>query len=238
MGWFQLDPQSIASRAREAGADAPSFGTSLLRGTLGFTLVSLAGFAPWALFGGLFKNFGGEIGMYIACAVAFVGLSGLLLHKLIIGPGSLSRFYKLFGIGFTLYSVAWIASWISLSRVGSSFAGIISFYHLASIVGLFTGTLIMGVIFARAFEACPLTAAKTVLALFSLNAVGYFVGGITEHDIAALKEMNLLGVHLDKRQTFTVAMMSWGVFYGLGLGAGLALAFYFCQAKARALLKS
>jgi hypothetical protein len=226
MAWFQLDPEGLAARARIAGVAAPTLGASLLRGTLGFTAVSVAGFAPWALLGGFFHRVVGEAGMYIACALVFIGLSGLLLHKLIIGPGSLPRFYKLFSITFALYSIAWIVAWMSIGG------------HTGSIVGLFAGTLVMGGLFALAFEAGLVAAIGSVVALFALNSAGYFFGGVVEHDIATMKEMSLLGIQLDKRQTFTVAMLSWGVFYGLGLGAGLALAFYFCQAKARALLKS
>jgi len=226
MGLFQLDPQNLAGRARAAGATAPTLGASLLRGTLGFTLVSVAGFAPWALLGGFFHRISGEAGMYAACALTFILLSGIVLHKLIIGPGSLGRFYGVFGIAFTLYSIAWIVAWM---KIGG---------HAGSLIGLSAGTLVMGAIFALAFEAGFVAGALSVVALFLLNSAGYFLGGMVEHDIAAMKEMNLLGMQLDKRQTFTVAMLSWGVFYGLGLGAGLALAFHFCQAKARALLKA
>jgi hypothetical protein len=36
------------------------------------------------------------------CAIVFIVLSGLLLHRLIIGPGSLGRFYKLFSAAFAV----------------------------------------------------------------------------------------------------------------------------------------
>lgn len=226
MAWFQLAPDSISTRARVAGVAAPTLGASLLRGTIGFMLVSVAGFAPWALLGGFFHRIVGEAGMYIACALVFIGLSGLLLHKLIIGPGSLPRFYKLFSIAFALYSIAWIAAWMSIGG------------HTGSIVGLFAGTLVMGVVFARAFDGCIGVTIKSVLALFVLNSAGYFFGGMVEHDLAAMKEMSLVGFRLGRNETFTLAMLSWGVFYGLGLGGGLGLAFYFCQARARALLNT
>lgn len=209
MSWFQLDPQSIADRARSAGASAPSLGASLVRGTLGFTLISIAGFVPWAVFGRWFHSHGGEAVMYAACAVVFIALTSPLLHQLIIGPGSVSRFYKLFSLSFTAYSIAWIIGWMALRG------------HPGSIVGLLSGTVIMGCMLAAAFDAWH-AVVKVMLALFVLNTLGYFIGGESE---AALMKVHK-----------TTAMLSWGVFYGLGLGAGLGLAFHFCQERARKLL--
>lgn len=209
MSWFQLDPQSIADRARASGAQAPSVGASLTRGMIGFTVVSVAGFVPWAVFGKWFRTHGGEAEMYAACAAVFILLTGPLLHRLIIGPGSMSRFYKLFAPSFALYSVAWIVSWMKLGG------------HTGSVVGLLSGTVIMGVMMAAAFDAWG-AVVKVVAALFVLNSAGYFIGGEAE---AALIKQHAL-----------TAKLLWGVFYGLGFGAGLGLAFYFCQERARALL--
>src|SRR5438105_10282699 len=98
MSWFQLGAQSLAARASTDGSPTtvPSLASSLRRGIVGFTVVSIAGFAPWALFGRWFHQNVGETGMYAICALVFIGLSGLLLHRLIIGRQSLVRFYKLF----------------------------------------------------------------------------------------------------------------------------------------------
>ena len=95
---FGLDPQSIVERTKTAGpvVHLPSLGESALRGMMGFTLVSLGGFAPWMLAGSWFYRHTGELGLYAACAIMFIGLSGVLLHRLIIGLGSLVRFYQLF----------------------------------------------------------------------------------------------------------------------------------------------
>lgn len=209
MSWFQLDPQSIASRAREAGSPVPSLGASLKRGMIGFTVVSVAGFVPWAVFGQRLRMQVGEAGMYAVCAVVFLALTAPLLHRLIIGPGSVSRFYKLFGLSFTAYSVAWIAGWMALRG------------HPGSMAGLAAGTMLMACMLVAAFDALRLVV-KVFLALFVLNAIGYFVGGLSE--AALIKEHPL------------AAKLSWGVFYGIGLGAGLGLAFHFCQARARKLL--
>ena len=217
MSWFQLDPQSIASRARAARSPVPSLGASLMRGMFGFTIVSVAGFVPWAVFGKWFhmhmgKN--GEVGMYVACAVVFLALTSPLLHRLIIGPGSLSRFYKVFGLSFTAYSVAWIMGWMALRG------------HPGSVAGLLAGTMVMACMLVAAFDALR-SVVKVFFALFLLNAIGYFVGGVSE--AAIIKRYPLYKMY---------AMLSWGVFYGLGLGAGLGLAFHLCQVRARKLLKS
>lgn len=209
MSWFQLDPQSIADRARAAGSPVPSLGASLVSGMIGFTVVSVAGFVPWAVFGQWFHKQGGEAGMYAACAVVFLVLTAPLLHRLIIGPGSMSRFYKVFCPAFAAYSVAWIAGWMMLRG------------HLGSIAGLISGTVVMACMLVAAFDALRVVV-KVFFALFVLNAIGYFVGGVSE--AAFIKEYPLY------------AKLSWGVFYGIGLGAGLGLAFHICQGRARKLL--
>ena len=225
MSWFQLDPESIATRAQTNGtpSDVPSLKASLMRGIIGFTFVSVAGFAPWAFAGRWFSRRIGEAGLYAVCAVIFIGLSGLVLHRLIIGRGSLIRFYKLFGIAFTAYSVAWIVGWMSLRG------------HAGSVVGLLAGTAVMSWLLTRAFDAVDATW-KVIAALFVLNALGYFIGGWVEGNVMAMKEFSLFGVALERRTQRLIAMLLWGVFYGIGLGAGLGLAFYNCQAAARALL--
>lgn len=211
MSWFQLDPESIAARARSAPGSQPppNLRDSLLRGIGGFTLVSVAGFAPWAFFGRWFYPYVGEAGLYATCALVFIGLSGPLLHRLIIGPGSLGRFYKLFGLAFAAYSAVWIVCWLWLGG------------DLGSITGLLGGTAVMGWILTRAFAA-PGAILPVIAALFVLNTAGYYAGGWLE--------ARLIGWHM------RTAMLLWGVCYGIGLGAGLGFAFHRCQATARELL--
>src|SRR6185436_11302314 len=50
---FDLDPKSILERVKASGQPprVPTLGESVLRGTIGFTLVSLGGFAPWVFAG-------------------------------------------------------------------------------------------------------------------------------------------------------------------------------------------
>jgi hypothetical protein len=221
MSWFQLDPESVAARVQGSGQPArvPTLGASLLRGTLGFILVSVAGFAPWAVAGGWFYRRIGEAGLYAVCALVFIGTAGLLMHRLIIGPGSLSRFHLLFAPSFGAYSVAWIIGWMALGG------------HLGSVVGLLAGTALMGWMLARAFDARRETL-KVIAALFVLNAAGYFIGGVVEGAL-----LHTEGLPFSDMAQAIVAKSSWGVFYGAGLGAGLGWAFYLCQAKTRELLR-
>jgi hypothetical protein len=225
MSWFQLDPESIAGRAHAAHSRPPSLAGSITRGVIGFTIVSLAGFAPWAFFGRWFREpgHGGEAGMYAACALVFLVLSGLFLHRLIVGPGTLLRFYAIFTPAFTAYSIAWIIGWMSLRG------------HPGSIVGLLSGTALMGTLLAVAFGV-PGQMFKVIAALFVLNSAGYFIGGLAEGWIIDMPKCEFAGVSLARPQQRTLAMMSWGLCYGMGFGAGLGLAFHLCQSRARALL--
>jgi hypothetical protein len=212
MAMFQLDPESIAARVRASGEThtLPSFAASVWRGLIGFAIVSVAGFLPWPIFDLWLKGFG-EMHLYIACTAIFVGLSGVCLHRLIIGPGSLSRFYKLFSLAFVAYALVWIALWVALRDL----AGVIG--------GLLGGAAVMGAIFCAAFNAFG-TLPKVIGAIFILNAAGYYAGSrveaklIHEHPVAA--------------------MLLWGLCYGIGFGAGLGIAFHLCQEQVRALLRA
>ena len=210
MPLFQLDPPSIAQRVQASGQPprVPTLGASVLRGIIGFTLVSVAGFAPWPILDRWFPWMG-EMGLYVVCTAVFIGLSGPLLHRLIIGPGSLPRFYKVFTLAFVAYVIAWAAFWIWLrSEVGE-------------IAGLLGGTAAMGAILAFAFDARR-AVVKIIAALFVLNAAGYRAGGWIEGKLV-----------IDHRLT---AILLWGICYGIGFGAGLGMAFHFCQARARAVI--
>lgn len=227
MSWFQLDAISVADRARNSGRTPkiPSLGASLQRGVVGFTLLSIAGFAPWAVAGGWFYRNVGEAWLYAVCALVFIGLSGPLLHRLILGPGSLVRFYKVFGITFAAYSVLWIAGWMSLRG------------HPGSLAGLLAGTTAMGWMLAYAFET-QASVVKIIAALFVLNSVGYFAGGWIEGALAGAKQFSLFGLGVTKPTQMILAKLCWGVCYGLGFGAGLGFAFHFCQERTRATLRN
>ncbi len=222
MSWFQLDPRSLAERAPVNGvAPKPlSLGSSIILGSLGFCVVSIAGFIPWAIFGRELGRSLGEAGMYAVCALVFIALAGLFLHRLIMGCGSLRRFYQLFPIAFGAYSIAWIAGWMALRG------------HPGSLVGLLAGTALMGWILTRAFDAQH-ALWPVVTALFLSNAAGYFIGGWAEAGLMNTRDLPFIENPLPRRSQMRIAMLAWGVFYGLGLGAGLGYAFHRCQRAAR-----
>jgi hypothetical protein len=219
---FGLDPQSIVDRVKVSGQSArvPTLAESVLCGMMGFTLVSLGGFAPWVLAGRWFYRNTGEVGLYATCAIVFIGLSGLLLHRLIIGPGSLIRFYKIFSLAFVAYAVAWTIGWMTLRGV------------MGGIVGSLAGMAVMGAILSCGFAARG-AVLKIIAALFVANAAGYFIGEWAHNAVLTLKEGNALGIVLEKSARATLSKAAWGLFYGLGFGAGIGFAFHACQAKAR-----
>jgi hypothetical protein len=133
-------------------------------------------------------------------------LSGACLHRLIIGPGSLSRFYKIFSLAFFAYAVAWTVAYIPLRGV------------TGGIVGAFAGLAIMGVIIAAGFKSMR-SALVVVLVLLVGNLAGYFIGEVVHNAL-----------------TGTISKAAWGLCYGLGFGAGIGFAFYLCQAEARRLM--
>jgi hypothetical protein len=227
MFMFSLDPQSLVNRAKASGQPVhlPTLGSSITRGMIGFTLVSLGGFAPWVLAGRWFYRNVGELGLYVACALVFIGLSGVLLHRLIIGPGSLRRFYQIFSLAFVGYATAWTVGWMA-------FGGL-----TGSIVGALGGIAVMGGILAIGFRA-QRSILKIFLVLFAANAAGYFIGEWAYNLALALKEGNASGIVLSSAARALLSKALWGLFYGLGFGAGIGATFYFCQSEARRRLQA
>jgi hypothetical protein len=179
---------------------------------------------PWALFGRVIASAIGEAGLYAVCAIVFIGFGGLVLHPLIMGSGSPGRFYKLFAVAFGAYSIAWIAGWMLLRG------------HAGSVVGLLAGTAVMGWILTRAFGARD-ALVPVILVLFVTNAAGYFFGGWLEGALMPAMDSPVSGA-VPRRVQIRIAMLVWGVCYGLGFGAGLGYAFHRCQRAARALIES
>lgn len=186
------------SREKEAGPAA-----SVVRGSLGFAAVSLAAYAVWAFAGKWLTQHLKEGGFYAVDAAVFLGLSGLVLHPLVSGPGRVRRFLTAFVPAFLAYAGAWCGAWFALGFGWGEWLG--------SLGGCFAFALVAGAVLGN---LRPL--ARTTLALFVGHSAGYFLGGpLHYHSGPGYRILGILG---------------WGLLYGLGFGAGIGYAFHaFCR---------
>ncbi|MGV3533305.1 MAG: hypothetical protein ACO1QR_13110 [Chthoniobacteraceae bacterium] len=211
-----LSPQRADAAPLPSQERIPSLGSSIVRGAIGFTLLSIVGFMPWVLAGRFFYRTIGEVGLYVVCALVFIILSAPLLHRLLHGERTYGRFYKIFGVAFTAYSVAWIAGWMV-------FKG-----HTGSLVGLFSGCVVMGLVLTAFFRAWPKLLAVIAI-LFIANTVGYFIGGWIEGGIQVIRSGDATRDAISPQMASIIGKTLWGVLYGLGFGAGLGASFYLLQ---------
>lgn len=182
----------------------------VVRGAISFTVVSLAGFAVWAFAGGWFYRNVGEVGLYAVSSLVFVGLSGFLMHPLLLGANRMTRFYTMFVPAFLLYAVVWSACWFIFKAGAGEWLG--------SLLGCAVFTFVMGKM---------LTAKggywSAIAVLFSAHSAGYFLGGIA---YASLRSPPEFLAALSRSQISLLAKMLWGLFYGVGFGAGIGFVFY------------
>ena len=182
-------------------------GRAILWGSAGFCGVSVAAFSIWAGGSGWFRHRGGEAALYAAIAIAFVGLTGLFLHPLLVGPRRIRRFYAAFTPAFLLYAVVWSGFWFWLKFGLGEWLG--AFFGSAGFVAIMAWRL------GRWHSLVPVT-----VVFFALHTAGYFAGGWCMAQLLALARQVPPPV-LNKGTLITCAMLSWGVMYGLGFGAGL-----------------
>jgi len=186
----------------------PTLSAALVRGSIGGILLSVAGFAPWAWFGRPLTRWLGEAGFYGVCALVFIALSAPLLSHLLGGHRRLLRFYGLFVVSFTLYSVGWIVGWM----VWRGFTG--------EVVGLVLGCALMAVVLVIWFRK-PGHVPVVTLLLLAAQVPGYFLGSWVYAQMSGMDDGPLASP--------TLAKLLWGAFYGWGLGAGLGAALWWLQ---------
>jgi hypothetical protein len=207
-----MQPTQHPSRAPEGFMTVAG---AIGRGTIGFTIVSIAGFAVWAFAGRWFYRNVGEAGLYAFSTIVFLGLSGLLLHPLMMGPKRPVRFYKFFIPAFIAYAIAWCACWFAWRFGQGEWLG--SAFGAAA----FAFVLAIGFRNFRAFGA-------VALVLFLFHSIGYFSGD------AAYKWLGSNGPTMfgwSKGATGLAAKLLWGFCYGAGFGAGIGYAFAIFQRK-------
>jgi hypothetical protein len=182
------------------------------RGSIGFALVSLGGFAVWAFGGRWFAARLGEGGMYAVCAIVFLGLSGLFLHPLVQGPRALWRFYKAFVPAFVAYAVVWSMAWFTMG------------FGAGEWIGSVLGTIVFAALVARSLGSYRSFIVVCVV-LFVTHSFGYFIGGELYYWSHKPAAADLLG-SLSRWQRTVGGRMAWGLLYGLGFGAGMGYAFF------------
>ena len=207
-GWFGLDGDSVAQRARAAGQSVqpPSLMESLVGGWMGFGLVSTAVVLTVA-FGEawLYENLGPIVAYSLWTAFFIIG-AGLLLGRLVAGPGSRARFFAAFALAFLLYASAYVAGHFGLHGV------------LGECLGLLAGSVAMAVTLCLAFDARK-NLFEIALVLCAGNFAGYFLGRIVWSGLRGKVGM----------------VVGFGIIYGVCLGFALGYTLYACQTRLREL---
>jgi hypothetical protein len=191
-------------------------GKAILRGSLGFAVVSLAGFAVWAFAGRWFYRNVGEAGLYAASTLVFLGMAGLFLNPLVSGVNRMLRFYKAFAPAFLAYAVVWSICWFALKSGAGEWLG--------SLAGCTVFAWILGKMLGSTSGFM-----KVLLVLFIGHSAGYFLGGVFYMSKVNPEFLSALS----KRQLALLGQMLWGLLYGLGFGAGIGFAFSVFQQAAK-----
>lgn len=165
---------------------------AVVRGGIGFCLVSLAVFATVA-FGERWMYVRlGELGAYVVWTLAFILLGGGVLGSLVADSRwRLPKFYLLWGLAFFAYAAGWVGAYFTLRGAAGEW------------VGSLVGSVLMTVVFALGFRTLR-SIPKLSALLFVANSAGYFLGSAVNDNVGG-----------------RAGMLLWGVFYGLLLGAGL-----------------
>lgn len=175
----------------------PSLVRSVLTGAVGFGLVSLCVFATVAFAERWMYRTLGVGGAFVAWALLFVVLSGLVFGSLVVVRWRGPKFYLLFGLAFFAYAAGWMLAYFTLGRT------------VGEVIGSVAGSILMAAVFAWGFKSLRSTL-KLSAVLFVTNAIGYFLGSALYASFGRPLGMLLWGI-------------AYGVFFGGGIGAALRL---------------
>jgi hypothetical protein len=193
---FGLHPDQVLARAPAAelrASDTPA--GAMIYGAVGLGVVSVIAYSIWA-----YKLIGGTGAMYASVAAVYIGLSGMVLSRLVVGPGATGRFAALFAIAFLAYAVAWCVFWFGLKGK-----------YYADLWGAAAGLAAMTWLVQNAFgKTDGFWCAFGVL--MGLHSLGYYLGGALH---AAIRG--------------PVGQLLWGAAHGLGFGAGVGYLVYRAQ---------
>jgi hypothetical protein len=165
---------------------------AVLKGGIGFCLVSLVVFATVAYGERWMYARLGLLGAYVAWTLAFILLGGGVLGLLVEDRRwRLPKFHLLWGLAFFAYAAGWCGAYFTLRGAAGEW------------VGSLVGSLLMAIVFALGFGAAR-SIVKLSALLFIANSAGYFLGSAINDYVGGRP-----------------GMLLWGVIYGLLLGAGL-----------------
>lgn len=177
----------------------PSLQSSILRGGLGFCVVSLFVFATVAFAERWMYTNLTVLGAYLVWTILFIALGGAALGSLVVGRWRLPKFYLLFGLAFFVYAAGWVLAYFTLRGLAGEWAGSLA------------GSVLMALVFAAGFRTIHATLKFSAI-LFVANSIGYFLGSA-----------------LNDYFRGQVGMLLWGAAYGLFLGAALGAVLHFAQ---------
>lgn len=177
---------------------------SIFSGVWRFTLVSLAGFAPWVVSDGLFRRHLSEPLLYALCLLAFLIAALVLLPGLLVGDQRVRRTARWFLPAFTAYAVVWCTCWFALGGRAGEWAGALS------------GGAAFTLLAIRALGR-PHALMLTLLVVITCQVVGYFGGGALMAAVSGGGHPGMIG------------MAAWGLGYGIGFGAGLGWLIHACE---------
>ena len=172
---------------------------AVLRGGIGFCLVSLIVFATVAYGERWMYARLGVLGAYVVWTLAFILLGGFVLGLGVEGRWRLPKFYFLWGLAFFAYAAGWVCAYFTLRGPGGEW------------LGSLVGSLLMTTVFALGFSAARSIPVLSLL-LFIANSAGYFLG-------------SALNDYIGGRP----GMLLWGLLYGLLLGSGISALLYLLQ---------
>lgn len=156
---------------------------AVLRGGIGFCLVSLVVFATVAFGERWMYARLGELGAYVAWTLTFLVIGGLVLGTVVDGSWRLPKFYLLWGVAFFAYAAGWVGAYFIVRDVAGEW------------IGSLVGSVLMTVVFALGFSATRLIP-KLSLLLFVANSAGYFLGSALNDYIRRPCGHAALGHHL------------------------------------------
>jgi hypothetical protein len=202
---FGLHPDQVLARGPAAQMRPPTAAwSSIVCGALGFGIVSVLAYSIWA-----YKLLANEAATYSATAAIYLGLTGVVLSRLVAGPGATPRFAALFATAFLVYAVAWCAFWFGLrGRHQADLWG--------AIVGLAAMTWLMQRAFGQSEGFLPI-----FLVLLAFHSAGYYGGEA-----------------LYAKMRGSTGRLLWGAAHGLGFGAGVGYLLHRCQEPLKLRLRS